>query len=360
MASYALFNVGLNTGWTLGEDGWEAGADYNWLLIDTLLQGRVMSVGLNTPPATPNDGECYIIGTAPTGVWSGFANGIAIRDSGTWTVIVPLEGWKIYDRATEQDYQYTGTAWAVYAIPSATKQAEWDQAYSERNRWDGGSAGLNAVTGRASLSLGTAAQANVTTSSTDTNSGRVWRTNDLVKTVSDVDDNTGRVMTIGNHGIGRDLPPTIPLSSAPRIGFYAASAGDVDNPMGATQPYLNIKITSSYGAQLLFGRSGVAGSPSYGLKYRTMNSGVFNPWGTVWDTGNTSANVQAMLGAANNAAIRSAISASSLPPYTLGTVPSAAANTNLLIIITDLTGGREPCFSDGTNWLRCSDKTIAN
>src|SRR5690606_13779986 len=94
------------------------------------------------------------------------------------------------------------------------------------------------------------------------------------------------------------------------------------------------------------------------LQYRNTSSP--STWGapiTVWDTGNTSADVRTMLGAANNAAIRSAISASSLPPYTLGTVPSAAANTNLLIVITDLTGGREPCYSDGTDWLRCSDKT---
>jgi hypothetical protein len=48
---------------------------------------------------------------------------------------------------------------AGYGLPTTAKQTEWDTAYSERLRWDGGSAGLNAATGRTSLGLGTAAQA---------------------------------------------------------------------------------------------------------------------------------------------------------------------------------------------------------
>ncbi len=50
-----------------------------------------------------------------------------------------------------------------YAIPTTAKQTEWDTAYTDRNKWDGGSTGLNASTGRTSLGLGTAA----TTASTD-------------------------------------------------------------------------------------------------------------------------------------------------------------------------------------------------
>ena len=44
-----------------------------------------------------------------------------------------------------------------YAIPTTAKQTEWDTAYTDRNKWDGGSTGLNAATGRTSLGLGTAA-----------------------------------------------------------------------------------------------------------------------------------------------------------------------------------------------------------
>jgi hypothetical protein len=46
---------------------------------------------------------------------------------------------------------------AGYSLPSTSSQANWDTAYTERARWDGGATGLNATTGRASLGLGTAA-----------------------------------------------------------------------------------------------------------------------------------------------------------------------------------------------------------
>lgn len=49
-----------------------------------------------------------------------------------------------------------------YAIPTTAKQTEWDTAYTDRNKWDGGATGLTAATGRASLGLGTAATTDAT------------------------------------------------------------------------------------------------------------------------------------------------------------------------------------------------------
>jgi hypothetical protein len=40
---------------------------------------------------------------------------------------------------------------AGYAIPTTTKQTEWDTAYTDRLKWDGGATGLVAATGRTSL-----------------------------------------------------------------------------------------------------------------------------------------------------------------------------------------------------------------
>lgn len=44
-----------------------------------------------------------------------------------------------------------------YALPTSAQQTNWNTAYTERNRWDGGSTGLTASTGRTSLGLGGAA-----------------------------------------------------------------------------------------------------------------------------------------------------------------------------------------------------------
>lgn len=40
-----------------------------------------------------------------------------------------------------------------YSLPTTTKQSEWDTAYTDRLKWDGGSTGLNAATARTSLAL---------------------------------------------------------------------------------------------------------------------------------------------------------------------------------------------------------------
>ena len=52
-----------------------------------------------------------------------------------------------------------------YSLPTIASQSNWDVAFNERNQWDGGSAGLNAPSGRTSLGLGDSAVRNVGTTS---------------------------------------------------------------------------------------------------------------------------------------------------------------------------------------------------
>lgn len=49
-----------------------------------------------------------------------------------------------------------------YGLPTTAKQTEWDAAYTDRLKWDGGATSLNATTGRTSLGLGTAATTDAT------------------------------------------------------------------------------------------------------------------------------------------------------------------------------------------------------
>ncbi len=51
----------------------------------------------------------------------------------------------------------TGSAWGTSITDNSSN---WNTAFSDRMKWDGGATGLNAATGRASLGLGTAATAN--------------------------------------------------------------------------------------------------------------------------------------------------------------------------------------------------------
>lgn len=175
---------------------------------------------------------------------------------------------------------------------------------------------------------------------------------------SNLDSTAGSVALVGFMNLGVTAPSrSASFSAMPMITHvnWPNSSSDPNAPAATTFAALRVTVNATEAVDIAARDQSIAG-----FFWRGISGGSPNAWRRAWDTGNTSVNVQTMLSAANNAAIRSAISASSLPPYALGTVPSAVANTNLLIVITDLAGGREPCYSDGANWLRCSDKTIAS
>lgn len=47
-----------------------------------------------------------------------------------------------------------------------------------------------------------------------------------------------------------------------------------------------------------------------------------------------------------------------LKTYVKAALPSASANKNAMIIVSDDIGGLTPAFSDGTNWRRAADRNI--
>lgn len=53
-------------------------------LIDALLCPVVEAVGANAPPASPEAGQAWIVGAAPTGAWSGRAHHMAVATAGGW------------------------------------------------------------------------------------------------------------------------------------------------------------------------------------------------------------------------------------------------------------------------------------
>lgn len=61
------------------------------------IQLSVLDRALNTPPGSPAEGDTYIVGAAPTGAWSTYAEGdIAFYTGGAWLRIQPLTGWLAY------------------------------------------------------------------------------------------------------------------------------------------------------------------------------------------------------------------------------------------------------------------------
>ena len=50
--------------------------------------------------------------------------------------------------------------------------------------------------------------------------------------------------------------------------------------------------------------------------------------------------------------------ATALPSFTVATLPSAPDNPQMMVYVSNETGGAVPAFSDGTNWRRVTDRAI--
>lgn len=88
-------------------------------IIDVLAQGRVLDKDLTAPPASPVDGDAYIVGPSATGLWSGHDDDIAFwfDESGVWKFRTPKSGWTV--EVVDEDTKYTffagSSGWGIAA-----------------------------------------------------------------------------------------------------------------------------------------------------------------------------------------------------------------------------------------------------
>lgn len=64
--------------------------------LDLLVQAAAEALGLNVAPTDPAPGQCWIVGTAPEGSWSGHAGEIAGWTEGGWRFVAPREGMRLW------------------------------------------------------------------------------------------------------------------------------------------------------------------------------------------------------------------------------------------------------------------------
>jgi hypothetical protein len=79
--------------------------------LDVLVQIAVKSAALSAPPSSPADGQRWIIGAAPTGLWVGRATQIAAWQDGAWVFYAPKDGWLAWNEATLTSLVFSAGAW---------------------------------------------------------------------------------------------------------------------------------------------------------------------------------------------------------------------------------------------------------
>jgi hypothetical protein len=73
--------------------------------VDALLHLAIEAESA-TPPATPSDGQSWLVGANPTGAWTGQAGTIAARASGNWLFLQPTAGMTLLNKVTGQQMRY--------------------------------------------------------------------------------------------------------------------------------------------------------------------------------------------------------------------------------------------------------------
>lgn len=86
--------------------------------IDAVLNSGAKSRVLNAPPGSPASGDLYIVGSSPTGAWSGQAGNLAYFDQ-IWRFIPPNEGMSLWVNDEDVTYSYNGVIWRPLAISSS-------------------------------------------------------------------------------------------------------------------------------------------------------------------------------------------------------------------------------------------------
>jgi len=88
-------------------------------LLDLLAHPAVETHTLATPPAAPQPGQMWIVGTAATEAWAGQDGALALWTGGGWRFAPAREGMLAWVKAAQTFAWRDGTQWRTDGWPAA-------------------------------------------------------------------------------------------------------------------------------------------------------------------------------------------------------------------------------------------------
>lgn len=83
--------------------------------LDAVVQLTVLDRDLSAPPATPTDGDRYLVADNATAAWTGSDDRIAAWQDGAWAFFVPREGWLAWIADEDALVVWDGAGWVAVA-----------------------------------------------------------------------------------------------------------------------------------------------------------------------------------------------------------------------------------------------------
>ncbi len=299
--------------------------------LDLLVQLAVESFDTSVPPALPQTGEVYALSAASTGAWAGHADELAAWVDGNWHFIAPQEGWQALDKSSGALRRRVDGGWLAVTLPDLTdlpgvgintshdgdnRLAVSSPATLFTHEGAGHQLKLNkASTGdTASLLFQTdwSGRAEMGTVGEDdfaikvSTDGGAWTTalafdaatglaSGAALTQSVVDATVGRLIRVGDFGIGADAgPPVTDLDAHQLSGSYSGYGGAHAQAAAGANPFP--ALDGVFG--LLCGNSTLGGQSAYlwqiavgidtpGLAFRVRADGAWGSWQALWSGANT-------------------------------------------------------------------------
>jgi hypothetical protein len=84
------------------------------LAMHACIEGKQAS-----PPVDPEEGQCWLVGDAASGAWSGKEGKIAGWTSAGWRFLTPVSGVSVQDRMSGLSLQWRGTEWNSGEVTAA-------------------------------------------------------------------------------------------------------------------------------------------------------------------------------------------------------------------------------------------------
>jgi len=87
--------------------------------LDAILQLAVRDRDLANPPASPADGDRYIVADPAGGPWAGHEGKVAAFQDGAWMFYAPREGWIAWIADEDAAVAWDGSAWIAFVSGGA-------------------------------------------------------------------------------------------------------------------------------------------------------------------------------------------------------------------------------------------------
>ncbi|MFC3101531.1 DUF2793 domain-containing protein [Altererythrobacter lauratis] len=83
---------------------------------DLLLHPAIKGI-TNSPPASPQPGDCWLVGNAPTAGWTGRNGHLAGFQAGNWLFIAPRSGMTVFNESAGQIMRFANGWHMAAAVP---------------------------------------------------------------------------------------------------------------------------------------------------------------------------------------------------------------------------------------------------